>query len=237
MDFTWIENFKEEQSFNGHVVHRLEARAEGKSRTDSDFEHSGYRSDELAYLNVTYIPSSVWEEQYTGALGFLRWASDFKGWTGVVDKPIESYIVTLSQKLDPWSDWLSRDEVSDLSLMEKCRLFENYFGQATKEYGEDYEATHEYHVDRPRVDYVCVAESMRRQGIGTALYDEAARVLAENYGLALHASTLQSDAAQGTWEHLNKIRDAVSPTTIPSPSGDTDKYVYDLRENLALQPA
>jgi hypothetical protein len=73
----------------------------------------------------------------------------------------------------------------------------------------------QHSVDYAFVDYIKVfqgkhrfgqegpcPEGFLRQGVGTALYNEGARWLAERFGLPLHGSGLQSDDAQATWQTM-----------------------------------
>lgn len=57
----------------------------------------------------------------------------------------------------------------------------------------------EFHVETMHVAGVKVEEEFQRRGIGTELYLRAARWAAENEGLLLASSDLQSPEAKGIW--------------------------------------
>jgi len=105
------------------------------------------------------------------------------------------YMRGLSRKMAPDEATIQ----SDLAALEKLEA----------RWGGEWRTVHDWyadfcrsHVDRPIVDYIKVEEACRRQGIGTALYNAGARWLAERWGLALHASGLQSNEAKATWDAM-----------------------------------
>lgn len=59
----------------------------------------------------------------------------------------------------------------------------------------------EYHFCRPDIDFIRVEDDHLRQGIGTALYQEASKWMNEK-GLVLHSSTLQQPEAKAAWDKL-----------------------------------
>lgn len=57
-------------------------------------------------------------------------------------------------------------------------------------------------VDHPFVDFIRVNDDMRRQGIGTALYQYGAKWLAREKGLPLYASGIQTTEAKAAWKFM-----------------------------------
>lgn len=68
-----------------------------------------------------------------------------------------------------------------------------------KKFGDEYRRFMDYHVDKPQVGYVSV--DVVRQGVGSALYEYAARELAKR-GLSLWSSTTQSTEAKAVWASM-----------------------------------
>lgn len=230
MRFDWIHQYQVPEEFDGvmmcgHVVHRLEAFADSDIETND--RHQGFRDNEVGYINVTYIPKATWKDMYGGDLGILDWLSDFRSWNLPGDRNMEELIRLMSYKLDRQRP---AEDVEALGLQETAEMFEELLSRTWERYRENYNTAREYHVDRPRVDYVCVDENHRRQGIGEQLYVRAARKLAEDYGMALHGSSLQSDYAKAMWKHLSeKYVDSCSSQTEEQNGRDVKKYKLDFR--------
>lgn len=193
---------------NGHVVHRLEAHMEGETGD----EHGGMEGDEIAYINVTYVPSETWENDYSGDWGLLRFADHYRGWCGFLHceafddksgfKPLSEVVRSLSRKVIRRSERPSREECQNMNRDELEVRFDHYIEKAWEELEEDWESAKQFHVDKPRVEYIYVSEDFRRQGIATKLYKRMATELERRYGLHLHSSTVQRDEAEAAWEKL-----------------------------------
>lgn len=67
-----------------------------------------------------------------------------------------------------------------------------------RRFGDRYEAFKDYHVDKPQVEYSHTEEEYRRRGVGVAMYEFTARLLAKR-GLGLWSSTTQSTQAKAIW--------------------------------------
>lgn len=78
----------------------------------------------------------------------------------------------------------------------------------SERYEHQFEKFKEFHYDKPLVDYIRVYEPHRRKRIGAALYEKAARWLAETKGLKLYASGIQSNEAKAAWQWLQKNKEA-----------------------------
>ena len=69
-----------------------------------------------------------------------------------------------------------------------------------KQYGDEYK-NFLFFQSKPYVDYVRTEKDWRRQGIGLAMYQEAARMYATR-GKRFYASGIQSEEAQFAWEKM-----------------------------------
>lgn len=186
-----------EQWDKGYVTHRIEAHDEGNPIDDQG--PGDWTSTEIAYITVNYMPSAVWEERYSGKVGFLRFAKKFMGWE--FNEPI-----VIPQAIAEIAEKIGRDDTPDVQAMERSELFdafEEHMTKAIEEFGEKREQVARY-VDKPKIDYVQVAEGHREEGIGTQIYEEAARWLGEEFGLDLYSSELRSDPAEAVWESFTE---------------------------------
>lgn len=84
------------------------------------------------------------------------------------------------------------------------------FGEERSE--QDLARTRAFH-SVPFVAYVSVEEEMQRQGIGVALYREAAAWLAEEWGLPLRSGDLNAFSYE-MWKHLIRIGEPVTETDV-----------------------
>ena len=194
---------------NGHVVHRLDLHVEGKTNANERFNNA-FEGDEVGYISVTYIPSKTWRERYTGDWGLLRWGSDFHGWCGFLKPsryeekfyPFPKVVKSLAKQAMPHRDWITEDELEEMSDSELEERFEFYIEKLHDRYDEERERTRRFHVDKPRVEFIRVARSQQRQGYGTALYRRMTEELDRRFGFPLYASQLQRDCAEAAWEKL-----------------------------------
>lgn len=191
---------------NGHVVRRVNLYLPDESNSG---DHGGFDGEEVGYINATYVPSEVWRERYTGDWGLLRWGSDFHGWCGFLDPladdefyPLSSVVRSLAKKTMRRSEHLTKEEVQEMSESELEERFEFYIEKLHDEFDDQREETKQFHVDKPRVEFIRVARGYRRNGYGTALYRRMTEELGRRYGLSLYASQLQRDCASAAWEKL-----------------------------------
>jgi len=204
----WEADWQEDNySMSGHVVHRIEAYLPEGEQLQS--QGSGdWTGNEVGYIKITYIPSNYFEEKYGGKVGMLRFADDFMGWLFRDPIVIPRAISEISRRIDSYHERVSRKEVQKMEMEERFDLFEDYMDRVVENYGGVREEKKEYHVDKPRVEYIQVADGYKRQGIGTQLYKEASRWMEEEFGLRSYSSTLRSDAAEAVWKSMVEDGDA-----------------------------
>lgn len=231
ISFDWKHEWKrEEPETHGksYVVHRLDAYLEGYNASEDETRLEGFEGNEVGYMKVAYVPEDLWNDAYSGAVGFLRWTSDWKGWCYGDVHSINDGIKVLSQKLEPWSDWLSAEEIKDMPFGEKVDVFEEYLAEARERTAEDYQESVRYNVGKPEPDFVSVARSQQRQGIGTMIYEKAAEILAERYNKPLFSSTLRSDQAEAVWSKLDE-KHGVDVIDLSKGDRDHKRFKLDLR--------
>ena len=191
---------------NGHVVHRLELFLDEPIEPGEIELAGGVSGDgEVGYINVTYVPEEVWEERYSGDEGLLRWLDDFKGKHFKPDRyELSKTVRGLSKECEGWHDWLSKEDVEEMSEEELENLFDVYLSDLWDEYETEWKNTYRYHVDKPRVEFIRVLNDYQRNGYGTKLYRKMAEILNEEYDMKLHSTNLQREAAEKTWDSLLK---------------------------------
>lgn len=244
MDFRFRKNtIGEKCDRNGHVVHRIDLFVDGK---DNSGGTEAFRGEEVGYISVTYVPSKVWRERYTGDWGMVRWLNDYTGACGFMDiehiededgcfvgtnetlhKDVEKTVKQLSKYVDQYRNRLSEPEIEEMTKEALEEAFRHYADKIRSEKAEKYETSREFHVDKPRVEFVRVAKPHRRKGYGTALYKRMTEELGRRYGLRLYDGGVQSDEAEATWEHLVTL-DWNNAREVPYPNDSTGRTRYEL---------
>lgn len=177
----WEEDIEQEN--RGWVTHRMKAIVDEK---------------EVGYLKASYIPSYNVSRYYPDVTWFL--AQIHGCWELNSDDPIRR-LVALSEKIDPWHNWLSQEDVRKMSPQERMERTIEYIQALEKKYRRQFNEHLNYFVDKPYVYFVAVDDSFQRLGIGMALYEATAYKLAEK-GLRLYGSTLQSKDAEAVWRRM-----------------------------------
>lgn len=191
-----------------------------------NFEHHRVRGDsqwvvhrvtalvddiEAGYLNISYIP----KENLRGSslLNFMDiqgWPLDLKGknWKGLDRKGKEQALETIIKYTSSYSRWQTAFDaipgMSDDDLNKRIDAYEHRLRKS--KHGRAYKEFYSFHVDKPLVDYIKVEPMFKRQGIGTALYQEGSKWMKEK-GMVLHASGTQSDEAKATWDAMGSKLD------------------------------
>jgi len=184
-------------------------------------------------LKIAYIPLEKFEEIYKSIWHYLYLS---KGWTS-----LKKIIYT-----DKWKDpeilwehiypYLRMGIGSNLSLEEKIEIIKEI--QNNSIYKDDFHKFKRHWVNKPMVDFIQVNPKWRRKGIGTSLYREGARIMAQK-GLKLYASGIQSPEAKAAWSKmpietksgrrfLSDLNESVCKTILESRFFDTE----DIEENL-----
>lgn len=145
-------------------------------------------------LKIAYIPMEEFGKIYKSIWHYLYLN---KGWTRL------KKIIKTDEWQDPeilWKHVFSylRDR-QDRSLDEKIEIIKSIENESS--YKDDFNKFKRYWVNKPMVDFIQVAPELRRKGIGTALYKEGARIMAEK-GLKLHSSGTQSPEAKSAWAKM-----------------------------------
>lgn len=214
-------------TLDGHVVHRLEAHLEASEPDYVGFEDQQFENGEVGYIQVTYVPSEEWERRYTGPEGFLRFMGEMKGWLSkTAEWSRRKQVVEMSRRLDSFGNKFSKSDVQALSDHEIEMAFEHYIGKLEEKYGKERKNARKFHADKPRVEFIRVAENYRRQGIGTALYRKMAEILNDN-DMPLCSTNLQREAAEKAWEALVQ-KDWAEPNETQLPFEGDDKTRYEL---------
>lgn len=131
----------------------------------------------IGYLKITYTPRAQWESFYPTVWHYMRTR---EGFTSIDPDGTEANI---RQELSKYRwGWLSPDELERIKIR----------------YSESMEKARKHHVDKPVVGFIRVGEEFRRQGVGRAMYLEAARIMQER-GMYLYASGTQGPEAEAAW--------------------------------------
>lgn len=156
--------------------------------------------EEVGYIKAAYVPQSNFKAYFPspGWLEINRASSSERtpSLEGKSDEDLAKFIDQNNRSLRS-----QRSELEGLNsdtLLEKAKETLEHHNEEGR---HRYNAFEEFHVDKPRVDYVKVYDSWKRKGIGTALYEEMAETLGEE-DMALYASGLQSDDAVAIWDYL-----------------------------------
>jgi GNAT superfamily N-acetyltransferase len=154
------------------ISHIPRARYETLRPTALDKIATAIHENELLHLGEADLPS-LKRALHVGHLIVDNWA------TAVVVSDLPSTPAQARRAIEAMTERLNTHE----STQVKRREFEAF------------------HLDRPMVDKIEVTPAYQRQGMGRALYLEAARWVAEQ-GLQLHASQIQTVAAKAVWTGL-----------------------------------
>lgn len=200
----------------GWVVHLIEAYVNG---------------EEAGYIKISYIPKENFEKEYPTIIHYVDkihgnrlWppkdrfekkvpkGARYPHWSDHLNK---MDLVTQVLSIAPMAyanmfhrreEWYSPEKVKELegkTEPELKKIKNDLIKVLEKEHGEAFRGFAKFHVDKPIVDYISVEKDFRRKGIATALYLKAAKWLAGK-GMKLHASGIQSKAAQKTWDRMKK---------------------------------
>jgi len=139
-------------------------------------------------------------------------------------------VKSLAKKAMPWSDWITEDELEEMSESELEERFDFYIEKLHDEFDEERERTKRFHVDKPRVEFIRVARHIQRNGYGTALYRRMTEELDRRFGFELYASQLQRDCAEAAWEKLVTLdwNDATEEE-LPFKGDDTTRYKLSMK--------
>lgn len=199
---------KNDQLGRGWVVHKIEAKVDGKP---------------AGYIKISYIPHENFKEEYSNIVQFvdkIRGRSFYPGkkYKSLLTKrfrasddfnelPLKAQVVGLDNMIGEWPYYFDRNNPDDHSEEELLELKNQFIERLWEKFGKAFEEFKDFHVEKPLVDFIRVYPDFQRQRIGIALYEKAARWLAEK-GLKLYASGLQSDEAKKAWEWLQKHKGA-----------------------------
>ena len=195
-----IEHMEPPQENRGWVVHGCVAFVDGEP---------------AGYIKISYIPKEKFEKLYPDVLHYL---ANINGWcnlrAALETKDIDSILHAL--------DRTYKYPIADGQDFEwKLSKISELTNNLKHSHQKDFEGFKEFHMDKPLVDFIRVyneheeymlnerGESVprekiidfQRQGVGLALYQEAATWMAEK-GLCLYASGCQQPCAAAVWDLL-----------------------------------
>ena len=198
----------------GWIVHQLDAFVEGK--------HAGY-------LRISYIPKSRWDKLFPTFWHWILKNEDLRHLPKKRQKLLSKFeSVSKKRFLKNPSDrdslidalgtgigygmymWVEEQlkkipQMSPREYVEWAKEREKILQEYKENHIWEFKEKKQFHVDRPLVDYIRVDPEFQRQGIGTALYQEGARILASK-GLPLYASGIQTEEAQAAWKNMKTLK-------------------------------
>jgi hypothetical protein len=134
----------------------------------------------VGYLKFGYIPKAEFDRLYPTAVHYV----------GLIEgRLLDGVARTPTGVRDAMLKILRFDPMDPITTRKLINLFE-------KKYGESYRSFVDYHVDKPQIEYI--KSEVLRQGVGIALYEYTARMLAKR-GLSLWSSLLQEPEAKAVW--------------------------------------
>lgn len=157
----------------------------GPSKTDDrgwvlQVAHAKVAGSPVGYLKFGYIPKDEYDHLYPTMVHYV----------GLIEgRLLDGVPHTPTGVRDAMLKILGFDPVDPITTRKLANLFE-------RKYGDSYRSFVDYHVDKPQVEYV--KSEVLREGVGIALYEYTARVLAKR-GLSLWSSTLQQPEAKAVW--------------------------------------
>lgn len=201
----------------GFIVHLIEAFVDGK---------------EVGYLTISYIPKVYFKMFYPSV---WHYATYIQGWTN--PKILESWKNKdwpgLLKAVFPYPGFYYATDVSKMSDKDIQKELE----RGSKSLISDLQKFKQWHVDKPKVDFIRVEDSWKRQGIATALYNYGAKWLAQVHHLPLYASTLQKPEAAAAWDRMEtKGYPIKHQKVVPDQSKEIrDRRRLDYREKTATK--
>ena len=155
----------------------------------------------VGYLKAKYIRSSDWQQKFPDLKSFGK---------ECFPRVFESLLYAELQNKNP-----------DLNPHLELNYWADRIKDLNKNLSREYKKWKSYYMDHPVIDYIRVTdENLKRQGIGTALYEYAARWYGSR-DMKLYASSNQSDSAQATWENLSQTHPVKEEKNPMNTSRDT----------------
>lgn len=193
---------------NNEIEFVLEDNYEGDRGWRIDLIEAVVDGAVVGKIKIAYIPSTEWVLRYSSVFNFAavqgrhfhvgdRDGINWKTLTLTEDTLRYLWRSAFYSINGNWPEYCGATE-PETNLRAEIEKLERVLARKLKKEIAEFK---KFHVDKPMVDSIRVHESMRRQGIGSALYLQAARWMAER-GLRLYASGLQSDEAKGVWKAL-----------------------------------
>lgn len=176
----------------GWVVRRVDAFLDG--------EHAGY-------LKISYVPKERVVECFPT---LWHWFAGHQGWCFDPDDLTDTWLRahhyashmprSVQGQGIGYTGALKGHEPDEEAMRADLEcLADTYVYELRATPQKTFDTWVEHMADYAFVDYIKVFEPYLRQGVGTALYIEGARWLAECFNLPLHASGLQQPEAEAAW--------------------------------------
>lgn len=179
--------------------------------------------EEVGYLKLMYIPKERFGRYYGSIFNYL---TQIGGKACLpYDNPTVDYRKLDEKQLRRLIMYSTRGgifrerEVESKSREELLMLAKDLEKQLmTGSDGKEFRHFKKRLVNSPYVDFIRVDDGMQRLGIGTALYLEGAKWMAEK-GMRFRASTIQSKEAQAIWAEMERrgMTDRVGKTLYMKP--------------------
>lgn len=215
------------------ITFRREENVEGKRtnrgwRVDKVTAFVG--GEEAGYLSISYIPKEAFKYFYPSIINFvdqingqplLPHGKDHLHYTQLDDDELRKMIKTAfhyNARHELSYDFERREEsyqgrfISEMTheeLLAVAKRVEEMMKENFMDGKRGFKWFKSYFVDRPLVDFIRVynehdkGTNWQRQGIGTALYKEGTKWMAER-GMKLYGSQTPSQSAQATWDSMRK---------------------------------
>lgn len=158
--------------------------------------HAKVEGAPVGYLKFGYIPKAEFDLLYSTAVHYV----------GLIEgRLLDGVPRTPTGVRDAMLKILGFDPMDPITTRKLTNLFE-------KKYGDSYRSFVDYHVDKPQIEYV--KSEVLREGVGIALYEYTARVLAKR-GLSLWSSITQTTEAKAVWAAM--VARGYPVRSVPSP--------------------
>lgn len=169
---------------------------------------------QVGYAKVAYIPSDRFERYYPGILNYITQISGnsvlphkYKStpWQQIPPEELADSIYFMA--LHAGMGWTESNQLSRTAKEAGPQRIQIVVAELEqrliKEKGNLFKQFKKYYVDKPVIDFLHVDEEYRNQGIGTGLFDAAARWM-RHRGLPLYATSGQKGYTEQIWKGLEK---------------------------------
>lgn len=164
------------------------------------------------YIKASYIPKERWEKYYhniynfvaqivgSSVLPFDRRDQDYHTFS---EQELQKHVFVIASKLYGSREANNLSErAKSMSRDELIAFYEENEKPLIRKYVKHLNKFRKRNINFPTIAVIDVDRPFRRHGLGRAMYIQMALWMAEK-GMKLHASGLQTDDAQKTWEKMD----------------------------------